>query len=232
LPVFIRVHPQQAGQGVIARPVFKPWSDLQREVVKEGSQLSPSFGPSEMAVAPDPINWYFHQFPRRSASGPLPQDKNDQPPKPNTMKKLKIFALSTVLAAACATSNSAVAQEQAEVSYIAQTTSQFVMPEGTTRAEVQKTFQEYYDKVIAKSTLVKHYSMYIHAWGSLGASYVTTMEFEKWEDLGKFNEEFEELAKAAWPDETARKAFFKKLGSYSDPHHSDEIFTVMNSMRK
>ena len=148
------------------------------------------------------------------------------------MKKLNILALSTLLAAACVTSSSAVAQEAPAVSYIAQTTAKFVMPEGTTRADVQGAFQEYYDKVISKSKLVKHYSMYIHAWGSLGGSYVTSMEFEKWEDLGKFNEEFDELAKAAWPDETARKAFFKKMGSYSDMHHSDEIYTVMNSMRK
>ncbi|MBX2981719.1 MAG: hypothetical protein WBB32_14960 [Flavobacteriales bacterium] len=148
------------------------------------------------------------------------------------MKKLKILALSTVLAAACVASSSAVAQEAPAISYVAQTTVKFVMPEGTTRADVQGAFQEYYDKVIAKSKLVKHFSMYIHAWGSLGGSYVRTMEFEKWEDLDKFGDEFEALEKAAWPDETARKAFLKKLGSYSDMHHSDEIYTVLNSMRK
>ncbi|MBK9420988.1 MAG: hypothetical protein IPN44_08030 [Flavobacteriales bacterium] len=147
------------------------------------------------------------------------------------MKKLKILALSTLLAA-CVTSSTAVAQEAPAYNYVAQTTSKFTIPEGTTRADVQSVFQEYYDKVISKSKLVKHFSIYIHAWGSMGASYVRTMEFEKWDDLDKFSDELEALEKAAWPDETARKAFLKKMAGYSDPHHSDEIYTVLNSMRK
>jgi hypothetical protein len=148
------------------------------------------------------------------------------------MKTMKILALSTLLVAALGTSSKAVAQDAPAFNYIAQTTSKFVMPEGATRADVQAAFQEYYDKVIAKSTLVKHYALYIHAWGSTGGSYVTTMEFDKWEDLSKFNDEFETLEKAAWPDETARKAFLKKFSSYSEFHHSDEIYTVLKSMRK
>jgi len=162
----------------------------------------------------------------------IADDQIVQPSKPNTMKKLKILALSTLLAAACVASSSAVAQDKPDYNYIAQTTAKFVMPEGTTRAEVQGAFQEYFDKVISKSKLVKHFSFYIHAWGSLGGSYVRTMEFENWEDIHKMNDEFEALEMAAWPDETARKAFLKKLGSYSDMHHSDEIYTVLNSMRK
>ena len=148
------------------------------------------------------------------------------------MKTMKILAVSTLLVAAIGTSSNAVAQDAPAFNYIAQTTTKIVMPEGATRADVQAAFQEFYDKVIAKSTLVKHYSFYIHAWGSLGGSYVTTMEFDKWEDISKFNDEFDALAKAAWPDEAARKAFFKKLDSYSDIHHSDEIYTVLKSMRK
>lgn len=148
------------------------------------------------------------------------------------MKKLKTLALSTLLVTACMTGNSVVAQDKPDYGYIAQTTYKFIMPEGTTRADVQSAFQEYYDKVISKSKVVKHYSLYLHAWGSVGASCVTTMEFDTWADLGKFGDEFEALEKEAWPDETARKAFLKKLGSYTDMHHSDEIYTVLNSMRK
>lgn len=148
------------------------------------------------------------------------------------MMYLKTVVLSTAILALSFTSSTVLAQDEPAVKYIAQTTSEFVMPDGVTREEVQKTFQEYFDKVISKSTIVKHYTMYVHAWGSLGASYVTTMEFDSWEDLDKFNEEFEKLEKAAWPDEAARTAFMKKLGSYSNPHHRDEIYTVMTTMRK
>jgi len=148
------------------------------------------------------------------------------------MKFLKTLLVSTATLALGFTSTMAQAQDAPPVKYIAQTTSEFVMLDGVTREEVQKTFQEYFDKVISKSTIVKHYTMYIHAWGSLGASYVTTMEFDSWAELDSFRDEFEKLEKAAWPDETARKAFLKKLGSFSNPHHSDEIYTVMTTMRK
>ncbi len=124
------------------------------------------------------------------------------------------------------------AQGKPENTYITQTTVNFVMPEGTTREDVQKAFQEYFDKVISKSTLIKHYAIYLHAWGSRGGSFVQSMELASWEDIGKLDGEIEALEKAAWPDENARKAFLKKLAGYSDPHHSDEIYSVMNSMRK
>ena len=148
------------------------------------------------------------------------------------MKYLKTVLLSAATLALSFTSSTVVAQDAPAVKYIAQTTSEFVMPDGVTREEVQKTFQEYFDKVISKSTIVKHYNMYIHAWGSLCASYVTTLGFDSWADMDKFGDEFDKLEKAAWPDEAVRKAFLKKLGSYSNPHHRDEIFTVMTTMRK
>lgn len=147
--------------------------------------------------------------------------------KPATI--LPIVALSFAL---CGAGKQAVAQEKPANPYIVQTTANFVIPEGSTREDVQKAFQEYYDKVITKSKLIKHFAIYIHAWGSHGASFVRSMEFANWDDLDKFEDELDALEKAAWPDETARKAFLKKMGSYSSPYHSDEIYTVMSSMRK
>lgn len=148
------------------------------------------------------------------------------------MKTIKTLALSTLFVALCGTSISVVAQDKPKNDYVTQTTTKFVVPEGGTKADMQATFQEYFDKVISKSTLIKHYSVLLHAWGSLGGSYVTTMEFANWDDIGKLGDELDALAKVAWPDETVRKAFFKKLESYSDMHHSDEIYTVMKSMQK
>ena len=104
---------------------------------------------------------------------PVTISTNSQNQEP--MKYLKTVLLSAATLALSFTSSTVVAQDAPAVKYIAQTTSEFVMPDGVTREEVQKTFQEYFDKVISKSTIVKHYNMYIHAWGSLGASYVTTL---------------------------------------------------------
>lgn len=176
-------------------------------------------------------NRYFHQYRCPPGSGTFTVPKAATR-KSNTMKPANILPIVALSIALCGAGPQATAQDKPANTFLAQTTIHFTMPEGTTREEVQKAFQEYFDKVISKSTLIKHFAIYIHAWGSQGGSYVRSMEFASWEDLGKFEDELEALEKAAWPDEAARKAFLKKLESYSDMHHSDEIYSVMNSMRK
>lgn len=148
------------------------------------------------------------------------------------MKTARMLSIAVLALALSGTAQRTLAQDQPANTYVVQTTVQFVLPEGTTRADVQKAFQEYYDKVISKSTLIKHFTIYVHAWGSHGASFVRSMEFGSWADIDKFEDELEALEKAAWPDETARKAFLKKMDSYASPYHSDEIYSVMNTMRK
>ena len=149
------------------------------------------------------------------------------------MKYLKTVPLAGLLLALCCTTSTVIAQEKPDINYITQTTQKIVIPEGSTEDDMWKAMQEYYDKVLSKSTVMLHYNIYRHAWGSLGASVVTTLEFKTWEDIMKFNEtEREALEKAAWPDETARKAFIKKLSGFEDPYHRDEIYAVRNSMRK
>ena len=125
------------------------------------------------------------------------------------------------------------APEKPDVNYITQTTAKIFIPEGGSEDEMWKMQQEYYDKVISKSAAVKHYQIYRHAWGSMGATVVITLEFATWEDIMKFNEtEREALEKAAWPDEAARKAFMKKMDSYDHRYHRDEIYDGGNKMRK
>ncbi len=148
------------------------------------------------------------------------------------MKLVNILPIAALSFTLCGAGTQAVAQDKPANTYITQTTTNFIIPEGSTREDIQKVFQEYFDKVISKSTLIKHYAVYIHAWGSHGASYVQSMELSSWEDIGKLNNEIEALEKAAWPEESTRNAFLKKLASYSDAHHSDEIYSVLNSMRK
>ena len=65
-----------------------------------------------------------------------------------------------------------------------------------------------------------------------GASIVTSMEFELWAGIDNFEKECTKLENEAWPDGAARSAFLKKMASYMDTHHSDEIYTVIKSMQK
>ena len=133
------------------------------------------------------------------------------------MKKIVLHMLTaTVLCVGLlTTATRAVAQDKPDVNFVTQTTQKIVLPEGTTEDDMWKVMQEYYDKVLSKSVVLKHYTVFRHAWGSLGASLVVTLEFDTWEDIMKFNEtEREALEKAAWPDEAARKAFMKRMNSF------------------
>lgn len=130
----------------------------------------------------------------------------------------------------CTTGN---AQDEPKTNFITQATVRLEIPEGVEESEFWKMQQEYFDKVIAKSKLVLHYSIYRHAWGSEGATAVETMEFANWNDIDTFNKvERKALVEAAWPDESARKAWMKKWRSFENPYHHDEIYSISLSMRK
>ncbi|MFZ1686982.1 MAG: hypothetical protein WAU70_06160 [Flavobacteriales bacterium] len=150
--------------------------------------------------------------------------------KTTLLRLLPIVALTTGL---MIPGSHVLAQDKPDVNFITQTTSKITVPDGMTEDDMWKMEQEYFDKVISKSAILKHYNIYRHAWGSLGATVVVTLEYATWEDIEKFSTvERDALEKAAWPDEAARKAFLKKMGSFNDPYHRDEIYTVSNTMRK
>ncbi len=147
------------------------------------------------------------------------------------MKYMKIIPMGCLLLALCCTTR-ATAQDKPDVHYIEQTTMKIVVPDGSTEADMWNMLQEYFDNVYAKSTIMKHFTIYRHAYGSVGSTMVVNMEFATWADIENFDTEREALEKAAWPDEAARKAFLKKLGSFQDRYHHDEIYSISNKMRK
>ena len=142
-------------------------------------------------------------------------------------------ATSTLFAIVLIMCGNPQAQEEMKTNFVTQATSRLVIPAGDEEKSYWKMQQEYYENVISKSKLVVHYSICRHAWGSEGATIVERMEFANWNDIEKFTkEESRSLAAAAWPDEKAREAFFKKWRSYEDPYHHDEIYSISLSMRK
>lgn len=148
------------------------------------------------------------------------------------MRTTTLFATAS-LAIGMLLCGSTYAQDEPKTNFITQATSRLVIPEGEEESEFWKMQQQYFDKVISKSKLVLHYSIYRHAWGSEGATIVETMEFANWNDIDAFTqEESKTLVEAAWPDEKARTAFMKKWRSYENPYHHDEIYRVSLSMRK
>jgi hypothetical protein len=144
---------------------------------------------------------------------------------------LPAIALSIALIAG-GTALHAQDKTDAPQSYVTQTTVRFILPEGGTVKEFYDLYKEYFEKVIAKNPYVKHYSLLRHAWGSVGGSFVVVQEYASWGDIEKAADAMKKLEEAAWPDENARMAFFKKFSSYQDGHHSDEIYTPLEEFHK
>ncbi|GAA4294181.1 hypothetical protein [Aestuariibaculum suncheonense] len=87
--------------------------------------------------------------------------------------------------------------------------------------------KEYLEKVIKKNDLRVGHSVYLHQMSPSNSEILFVNVYNTWEDIVKANEKDDELAEAAWPDETARNAFFDKQRAYYSPIHSDEIYYTM-----
>lgn len=91
--------------------------------------------------------------------------------------------------------------------------------------------KEYFDKVTAKNELISGSGVYIHHFTPDSREILFVSVYKSWEDIDKSNERTEELIKEGWPDETARKAYFKKFNAYYSDFHSDEIYATMSGAK-
>ena len=87
--------------------------------------------------------------------------------------------------------------------------------------------KEYMDKVTKKNDLVMDASFYMHRFTADNTELMYVQTYASWDDIDKAADKNAELAKAAWPDETSRNAYFEKRNAYYAPEHSDEIYATM-----
>ncbi len=87
--------------------------------------------------------------------------------------------------------------------------------------------KEYFDKVTAKNDLIVGAVVLVHYFTSDNSEILFATVYRTWDDIEKAGTRNEELAKAAWPDEAQRKAFFDKLTSFYTTEHSDEILSIL-----
>lgn len=103
--------------------------------------------------------------------------------------------------------------------------------DSTARAERNAVLKEYLTNVTMKNEYVIHQSSMSHFFTEDSREFVTITEYA---DLGAIEKAFDrdtELEKLAWPDETKRKAFMKKMESYFT-YHKDAIFAGLPSLTK
>ena len=88
-----------------------------------------------------------------------------------------------------------------------------------------ETEKEYFDKVTIKNDLIIGSGVYFHYFTPDASEIVVVSVYKTWNDVEAATELTSKLVKEAWPEEEARKAYFKKRNSYYSPLHSDEIYS-------
>jgi GrpB-like predicted nucleotidyltransferase (UPF0157 family) len=95
-----------------------------------------------------------------------------------------------------------------------------------------KGLKEYNEKVTLKNPYIKAYYPHRHAWGADSRDFNEAFLFDSMADFEKSNDKDDELVKAAWPDEKARKAFFDEMNKAFTGLHGDYIYHNEPTMKK
>ena len=110
--------------------------------------------------------------------------------------------------------------------------SHFAYPEDGSREEFKTLRMEGVENVINKNEYIKGYFPNVHAWGADRTEFTEAFYYESMADMEKSQARAGELAKAAWPDENARKERGKKMAKYFTGVHGDYIYMLLASLSK
>ena len=87
--------------------------------------------------------------------------------------------------------------------------------------------KEYLEKVTEKNDFIMSTAVLNHFYTGDNSELIRITTYKTWADITAAQARNDELAEAAWPDESERDAFFKKRNSYFTNHHSDEIYRTI-----
>ncbi len=86
---------------------------------------------------------------------------------------------------------------------------------------------EYHEKVTMKNEYILSATTLLHYFTSDNSEVVFVTVYPSWTAIEEATKRNEELEKEAWPDEAARKAFFKNQRKFYSNEHSDEIYKTI-----
>ncbi len=144
------------------------------------------------------------------------------------MKKIFNYSLAVVFTVMC---NLVVLAQMPEAHIYVVQTWYATWPEGGTEAERDTLIKQYFNKVTMKNPYVLHEWHLRHLFTEDSREYVIIGEYKSLSDLVASEAKFEELEKAAWPDEKIRGTFFDKFDSYYS-YHNDKIFRAVEGLLK
>lgn len=136
------------------------------------------------------------------------------------MKNSKLFTFGTTLLMLFWNLNMN-AQEEANPVFIVMTTMHKIPL--VNEVELQKTEQEYYDKVTSKNELIIGSEILHHLYTPNSTEILFINAYRTWIDIEKSNSITEALILKGWPNKEKRTAFFDKKDSFYTAYHSDEI---------
>ncbi|MCK7589111.1 hypothetical protein M0G43_00845 [Subsaxibacter sp. CAU 1640] len=138
----------------------------------------------------------------------------------------RFFIVMAIMLLLCNTKASA--QEQSRPAYVTVTTMHWNMNNKDFKMDEWKAVEkEFLDKVTMKNEHIMSASFYLHNMTPDNTELLYVQSYKNWDAIGKAADRNAELAMAAWPDEKARTAFFKKRSAYYSDQHSDEIYATM-----
>ena len=95
-----------------------------------------------------------------------------------------------------------------------------------------KDFEEFFENIIAKNSVLKGYYSHRHLWGSNAREFSEVFVYENMNDIQKAQEETTKLINSYWPDEEKRKAFFKDFNKIFTGVHGDYIYQNVPELAK
>lgn len=150
------------------------------------------------------------------------------------MKKSKHIFAALIVFLLLFNSSEILAQDDAPKgpAFITVTTNHWNMDKEDFKMDEWKALEkEYLEKVTKKNEFISGSFVYLHNMTADNTEFLTVQTFASWEAIGEFGERTSELEKEAWPDETERKAFLKKMNSYYSNEHSDEIYATIPGVK-
>jgi siroheme synthase (precorrin-2 oxidase/ferrochelatase) len=141
---------------------------------------------------------------------------------------MKRVSLAMAFAIALTTQTTLQAQEEAPY-VITFTRSHWNMDYKDFSMEKWKALEsEYHEKVIMKNEFIAASNVLLHYYTPDNSEIMFVQAYRSWGDVEKATQKNAELAKAAWPDEAERRAFFDKQSEYYAMKHSDEIYSSLS----
>lgn len=150
---------------------------------------------------------------------------------PNQHKMKKLLTIIAVSAICLAANTGAMAQPE-NTNFVHVSKLKILWPEGGSAKERDSLIAIYNDNVIKKNTYILSHREYTHFFTADSKDYMVIEEFKNFAAWEASNKMFEELEKAAWPDEKKRKEFFAMMDKYFEKWHGDALYTTNPKLNK